>query len=77
MRRRALPPVPLAVRLRFSVGLALGILGLGAMGESLFPLVWGSLAGGLLLLLAGLSISIGTIARREPPAPDRARHPAP
>ena len=66
MRRRAVPPVPLAVRLRFSVGTALGILGLGAMGTSLFPVVWSALIGGFLLLLVGLAVSIGTIARRQP-----------
>lgn len=66
MRRRATPPVPLGARVRFSVGTALGILGLGAMGTSLFPVVWSALIGGLLLLLLGLAVSIGTIARRQP-----------
>ncbi len=77
MKRRALPPVPLGVRLRFSVGLALGILGFGAIGTSLFPLVWGSLLGGILLLLLGLFVSIGTIARRAPPSSERQRRAAP
>lgn len=69
MRRRPVPAVPLAVRLRFSCGAALGILGLGAMGTSLFPVVWTALIGGFLLLLLGLAVSIGTIARRLPPEP--------
>ncbi|MDA8198512.1 MAG: hypothetical protein M0Z54_03630 [Thermaerobacter sp.] len=66
MSRRATPRVPLGARLRFSVGAALGILGLGAMGTSVFPVVWSALIGGFLLLLLGLAVSIGTIAHRTP-----------
>lgn len=53
--------------LRFGFGTTLGIIGFGLMGESLFPLRWGALAIGVLLLGIGLLLALGTISARPRP----------
>jgi hypothetical protein len=56
------------VLLRLYIGSLIGILGLGLMGTSLFPLHWGSLLAGCFCLAAGLALTIGLMARRPPPS---------
>jgi hypothetical protein len=66
MRRPHARPaqVPWPVRLRFSGGLAVGVVGLGAMGQSVMPFHAGPFLIGVAALLAGLGLTIGTIAAR-------------
>lgn len=61
--------VPWTVRLRFSAGLAVGVVGLGAMGQSVIPFHAGPFFIGVAALLAGLGLSIGTITGRSPRSP--------
>lgn len=57
--------------LRFAVGSALGIYGLGLIGRALIPLHWLALGLGLVLLAVGTLLSLGTLAAYRRPTSDK------
>jgi hypothetical protein len=56
---------PYAGYIRFVGGSVLGILGLGEMGQGAATGRWAAVAFGLVALLAGLALAVGTVARRR------------
>ncbi len=54
--------------LRFVLGSVMGVFGLGLLGTAFFPIRWGALILGIVLLGLGLFLAVGTIStRRRPP----------
>ncbi|MHB1954956.1 MAG: hypothetical protein ACYCOU_14565 [Sulfobacillus sp.] len=49
---------------RFAVGSAIGIGGLGLMGRSVFPWHANALITGVVMLLVGVFLALGTFTRR-------------
>ena len=68
MRQRTRSRLRWTVLFRFYLGALTGIAGLGLMSGAFFPVRIGQLAAGVLLLVAGLGISIGLISGRRPEA---------
>lgn len=64
---------PRVAMMRFVAGSVLGILGFGQMGRAVADGRPAHLAWGLLLLLVGVGLALGTVAARRspPPAPPR------
>ena len=52
--------------LRFGLGSLLGVIGFGLMGVSVLPMRGGLLALGVVMMLAGLLLAVGTISARGP-----------
>lgn len=55
-----------AAILRFGFGSLLGVIGFGLMGVSVLPVRWGPLVLGVVMMLAGLLLAVGSISARDP-----------